>query len=160
MTEFWAAPRPSLRRRGSRDLVFGFPHHALSATTMSSRRKSSNDPIDVDFTLRRVFGKTSFRYCGPLKRPTGSPTLTLFRPCQREIITAALEGFDVFVQAGTQIESRVISDSSIDIFNSNFFREESLLPTACRHRPWHHHCCLSPAGPHEQSSRSSTRSQH
>ncbi|KAL9615090.1 MAG: hypothetical protein Q9204_008792, partial [Flavoplaca sp. TL-2023a] len=50
---------------------------------MSTRRKSSNDPIDIDFTLRRVFGKTSFR------------------PFQRDIINAALEGHDVFVQAAT-----------------------------------------------------------
>lgn len=47
-----------------------------------SRRRNSRDPIDIDFTLRRVFGKTSFR------------------PWQREIITAALQGHDVFVQAG------------------------------------------------------------
>lgn len=26
-----------------------------------SRRRSSRDPIDIDFTLRRVFGKASFR---------------------------------------------------------------------------------------------------
>ncbi|KAM0803236.1 P-loop containing nucleoside triphosphate hydrolase protein [Usnea florida] len=39
--------------------------------------------VDPDFTLRRVFGKSNFR------------------PYQREIITAALEGHDVFVQAAT-----------------------------------------------------------
>ncbi|KAL8765369.1 MAG: hypothetical protein Q9194_006593 [Teloschistes cf. exilis] len=47
------------------------------------RRMNSHDPIDIDFTLRRVFGKQSFR------------------PHQREIINAALDGHDVFVQAAT-----------------------------------------------------------
>lgn len=39
--------------------------------------------VDVDFTLRRVFGMTSFR------------------PLQREVIVAAIEGHDVFLQAAT-----------------------------------------------------------
>jgi superfamily II DNA helicase RecQ len=38
---------------------------------------------DIDFTLRRQFNKTTFR------------------PHQREIILAALDGKDVFVQAAT-----------------------------------------------------------
>ncbi|KAL1960220.1 hypothetical protein VTO42DRAFT_8763 [Malbranchea cinnamomea] len=40
-------------------------------------------PIDIDFTLRRVFGKKTFR------------------PLQREVIQAAVEGHDVFLQAAT-----------------------------------------------------------
>lgn len=44
---------------------------------------TTNKLVDLDFTLRRVFGKSSFR------------------PTQREIITAALHGDDVFVQAAT-----------------------------------------------------------
>ncbi|KAK2749601.1 hypothetical protein FQN57_005823 [Myotisia sp. PD_48] len=40
-------------------------------------------PIDIDFTLRRVFGKKSFR------------------PLQREVILSAIEGHDVFLQAAT-----------------------------------------------------------
>ncbi|KAB8611401.1 hypothetical protein FH972_025906 [Carpinus fangiana] len=51
---------------------------AVSAMPGPTRRL-----VDIDFTLRRVFGKTTFR------------------PSQREIITAALEGHDVFVQAAT-----------------------------------------------------------
>ncbi|EGY16359.1 hypothetical protein VD0002_g4720 [Verticillium dahliae] len=43
----------------------------------------SNSCVDIDFTLRRQFKKQSFR------------------PQQREIITAALDGNDVFVQAAT-----------------------------------------------------------
>ena len=39
--------------------------------------------LDVEFTLRRVFGKSSFR------------------PMQREVINAALDGEDVFLQAAT-----------------------------------------------------------
>lgn len=48
-----------------------------------SRHVGQTSPVDLDFTLRRVFGKVGFR------------------PHQREIITAALEGHDVFVQAAT-----------------------------------------------------------
>ncbi|OLN87300.1 Bloom syndrome protein [Colletotrichum chlorophyti] len=43
----------------------------------------SNSCIDIDFTLRRQFNKSAFR------------------PQQREIIVAALDGNDVFVQAAT-----------------------------------------------------------
>ena len=43
---------------------------------------STKATADINFTLRRVFGKSTFR------------------PYQREIITAALERNDVFVQAG------------------------------------------------------------
>ncbi|CRG85399.1 hypothetical protein PISL3812_02472 [Talaromyces islandicus] len=39
--------------------------------------------VDLDFTLRRVFGKSSFR------------------PLQREVISAAIDGHDVFLQAAT-----------------------------------------------------------
>ncbi|KAI5306492.1 hypothetical protein KEM56_000613 [Ascosphaera pollenicola] len=40
-------------------------------------------PVDIEFTLRRVFGKDSFR------------------PLQREVIEAAIDGHDVFLQAAT-----------------------------------------------------------
>ncbi|KAK1706519.1 RecQ family ATP-dependent DNA helicase [Colletotrichum lupini] len=43
----------------------------------------SNSCVDIDFTLRRQFNKSTFR------------------PQQREIIVAALDGHDVFVQAAT-----------------------------------------------------------
>lgn len=43
----------------------------------------STSCVDIDFTLRRQFKKQGFR------------------PQQREIITAALDGHDVFVQAAT-----------------------------------------------------------
>ncbi|KAL1302152.1 hypothetical protein AAFC00_002585 [Neodothiora populina] len=48
---------------------------------MAPRKRARS--VDIDFTLRRVFGKKSFR------------------PVQREVITAALEGHDVFLQAAT-----------------------------------------------------------
>src|SRR5438874_3986956 len=47
------------------------------------RGTTGTERVDVDFTLRRVFGKKSFR------------------PLQREVITAAIEGHDVFLQAAT-----------------------------------------------------------
>lgn len=52
-----------------------------------SKRTGKKPPADPDFTLRRIFGKANFR------------------PYQREIITAALEGHDVFVQAGEHCSS-------------------------------------------------------
>ncbi|KAF7896404.1 hypothetical protein EAF00_006418 [Botryotinia globosa] len=49
-----------------------------------SRTLSRSDScVDIDFTLRRIFKKTSFR------------------PLQREVIVAALDGHDVFIQAAT-----------------------------------------------------------
>lgn len=47
------------------------------------KRKRALQKIDIDYPLKRVFQKESFR------------------PLQREIITAALEGEDIFVQAAT-----------------------------------------------------------
>ncbi|PHH50761.1 ATP-dependent DNA helicase Q-like 3 [Ceratocystis fimbriata CBS 114723] len=46
-------------------------------------RTTSSEIVDIDFTLRRQFNKTSFR------------------PPQREIIEAALNRYDVYVQAAT-----------------------------------------------------------
>ncbi|KAG5297510.1 DNA helicase [Histoplasma ohiense] len=46
-------------------------------------RRNKGQPVDIDFTLRRVFGKKAFR------------------PLQREVIEAAIEGHDVFLQAAT-----------------------------------------------------------
>ncbi|GAM87206.1 hypothetical protein ANO11243_052280 [Dothideomycetidae sp. 11243] len=50
---------------------------------MPKKRRVPSGGINIDFTLRRVFGKESFR------------------PLQREVITAALEGYDVYLQAAT-----------------------------------------------------------
>ncbi|KAF2864044.1 ATP-dependent DNA helicase [Piedraia hortae CBS 480.64] len=50
---------------------------------MPSTKRKLGDTVDVDFTLRKVFSRESFR------------------PVQREVITAALEGRDVFLQAAT-----------------------------------------------------------
>jgi len=51
--------------------------------TKMPRRKGQQEPVDIDFTLRRVFGKRSFR------------------PVQREVIEATIAGHDVFLQAAT-----------------------------------------------------------
>ncbi|OAT06426.1 RecQ family helicase RecQ [Blastomyces gilchristii SLH14081] len=48
-----------------------------------SLRQNKRRPVDIDFTLRRVFGKKAFR------------------PLQREVIEAAIAGHDVFLQAAT-----------------------------------------------------------
>lgn len=70
---------------------------------MSNLHPQKPSPIDIDFTLRRVFGKSSFRL---VSSNTTSLTLKLrsliaSRPIQREIITATLDRYDVFVQAGS-----------------------------------------------------------
>lgn len=62
---------------------------------------------DIDFTLRRVFGKTSFR------------------PYQREIIKAALEGHDVFVQAG-QTNLEIHEGTIVLNLHSNLIRVHAL----------------------------------
>ncbi|TKA51209.1 hypothetical protein B0A49_13233 [Cryomyces minteri] len=46
-------------------------------------RQKRSRTVDLDFTLRKVFGKSGFR------------------PVQREVINAVLEGHDVFLQAAT-----------------------------------------------------------
>jgi len=56
--------------------------------------------VDIDFTLRRVFGKNSFR-CLLYLRGVVALLLTIDRPVQREVIVAALDGHDVFLQAAT-----------------------------------------------------------
>ncbi|KAI7488869.1 ATP-dependent DNA helicase [Hortaea werneckii] len=53
----------------------------LQEVSQLSRRLDQN--VDIEFTLRKVFGKTGFR------------------PVQREVIVASLEGRDVFLQAAT-----------------------------------------------------------
>ncbi|KZF25728.1 ATP-dependent DNA helicase [Xylona heveae TC161] len=55
--------------------------HAPKRRKTNGHRKSRT--IDIDFTLRRLFGKSTFR------------------PLQREVISAALEGHDIFLQAAT-----------------------------------------------------------
>src|SRR5271163_1439214 len=48
-----------------------------------ARGRGTTEKVDIDFTLRRVFRKKAFR------------------PLQREVITATIEGHDVFLQAAT-----------------------------------------------------------
>jgi superfamily II DNA helicase RecQ len=65
---------------------------------MPSKRKRPYS--NIDFTLRRVFKKPGFRYAN--HRQAMNMFLTSFyRPLQREVITATLEGEDVFLQAAT-----------------------------------------------------------
>nr|POE85531.1 atp-dependent dna helicase q5 [Quercus suber] len=60
------------------------PHWTSIGTQIHVKNMPGLDQkIDIDFTLRKVFGKASFR------------------PVQREVITASLEGKDVFLQAAT-----------------------------------------------------------
>jgi superfamily II DNA helicase RecQ len=62
--------------------------------------RPQNKPIpDIDFPLRKTFGKDAFRYARPSTTSTSYPDSP--RPYQREIIIAALQGHDVFVQAAT-----------------------------------------------------------
>jgi bloom syndrome protein len=93
--------------------------------------------VDLDFTLRRQFNKTSFR------------------PHQREIITAALEGRDVFVQAATSFGKSLCFqlpaciDQGITIVVSPLL---SLMVSSCfitaHPHPTHEHTHTEPpAGP-------------
>lgn len=59
----------------------------------------SNSCIDIDFTLRRKFKKSAFRY--ELYSKKELQKLTIYRPLQRDVIVEALDGKDVFVQAAT-----------------------------------------------------------
>jgi hypothetical protein len=69
---------------------------------MKRERTRSKEKVDIDFTLRRVFGKKSFRSESRLLGPSGILKLmNLTRPLQREIISATIDGHDVFVQAAT-----------------------------------------------------------
>lgn len=60
----------------------------------------TNSCTDIGFTLRRQFGKPDFRYArravAVIRRLT-----RISRPHQREIIEAALAGYDIYVQAAT-----------------------------------------------------------
>lgn len=58
--------------------------------------------VDLDFYLHRIFRKTSFRFV-PLSTVLheGEDWLLFYRPLQREVITAAVENNDVFLQAST-----------------------------------------------------------
>lgn len=66
---------------------------------MAKRKRSVKD-WDIDWTLRKQFGKANFRFvfqCAELC----IDLLTYLRPLQREVITAALEKNDVYLQAAT-----------------------------------------------------------
>jgi hypothetical protein len=54
---------------------------------------------NIDFTLRKVFKKATFRYAPRLV--STMIMLNILRPPQREVVLATLEGQDVFVQAAT-----------------------------------------------------------
>lgn len=61
--------------------------------------KKLGQKVDIDFTLRKVFGKDSFRYS--TRQYSYKSFADLHRPVQREVINAALDGHDVFLQAAT-----------------------------------------------------------
>lgn len=56
---------------------------------------------DIDFTLRRVFGKQSFRLVHVKRFSSCNALILPSSPLQREVITAALDREDVFLQAAT-----------------------------------------------------------
>jgi superfamily II DNA helicase RecQ len=63
-----------------------------------ARGRKSKETVDIDFTLRRVFGKQSFRFEAAI---LGSFDADEPRPLQREVICATINGHDVFLQAAT-----------------------------------------------------------
>src|SRR6266511_2056936 len=111
-----------------------------------SRRKKSSTPIDIDFTLRRVFGKKSFRYTFDallshmiLYSPTGG------RPVQREVITAAIEGHDVFLQAATSFGKSLCFQLPA-VISSGSELDPSQSPIDMLRIPHSHHCGLALIG--------------
>jgi hypothetical protein len=60
----------------------------------------SNSCVDIDFTLRRKFKKAYFRCIYNLACLESWADLCR-RPLQREVVVAALDGHDVFLQAAT-----------------------------------------------------------
>lgn len=70
---------------------------------MQRTLQRTNSFTDIGFTLRRQFHKDDFRLANMLriKLPRIVLTVCHARPHQREIIEAALAGYDVYVQAAT-----------------------------------------------------------
>jgi ATP-dependent helicase YprA (DUF1998 family) len=78
------------------DALFGSEYSIVKLAM--ARGQKIKEKVDVDFTLRRVFGKQSFRYeVVAILSAEADPC----RPLQREVIAAAIEGHDVFLQAAT-----------------------------------------------------------
>ena len=63
-------------------------------------KRKLGENVDLEFTLRRVFGKDNFRYYH-LPHICARVLICYCRPVQREVIVAALEGHDVYLQAAT-----------------------------------------------------------
>lgn len=97
-----APPRPAaLIPPTSRQSLPPEVNDSRTSTTLQKMPISrENSFADVDFTLRSVFKKRSFRYDRTFKMSTRLLTFQS-RPLQREVIIAALNGDDVFLQAAT-----------------------------------------------------------
>lgn len=90
---------------------------------MSGKRKRPYS--DIDFTLKRVFKKPVFRCVSNRSIETG-PLTSCHRPLQREVITATLEGEDVFLQAATSFgKSLCYQLPAVVDFGSELFIPES-----------------------------------
>jgi len=72
-----------------------------SRVTMPLGLQRTNSCVDIDFTLRRKFKRTAFRYWNFQFQVWYKKANDLHRPLQRDVIVAALAGDDVFVQAAT-----------------------------------------------------------
>lgn len=99
------------------------------------RAQIHRQPVDIDFTLRRVFGKKTFRYetvlqtCvdpGFVERTT---KYAICSPLQREVILAALEGHDVFLQAATSFGKSLCFQLPAVISHGG--TQLAFSPTAC-----------------------------
>lgn len=106
------------------------------------KRTNSYVPPDLDFTLRRQFNKPGFR------------------PQQREIIQAALDGHDVFVQAATSFGKSLCFQLPAVVDHGS--RPTLIVPFAMPNLTRHgsHHCHLAIAQSDDESSRVSAGSGH
>ena len=102
--------------------------------------------VDLDFTLRKVFGKVSFRY----------EIYTAVHPfiCIREHPSDSLQACPARSHHSRARRPRCFPPSR------HQFRQKFVLPAACCRRLWHHHCHLTASCFDEQSDRFPTRRRH
>lgn len=97
-----------------------------------ARGRKGNEPVDLDFTLRRVFGKQSFRF-EAIILPTSAADRS--RPVQREVISATIEGHDVFLQAATSFGKSLCFQLPAVVGSGSMFSDapppEYAVPDSC-----------------------------
>lgn len=162
---FLLSPSPWSHSRGIKLTIvqlFDFSTYFRITLSLSmSKITKRKAPVDLDFTLRRVFGKTSFRYClcdDLFAQDTNGPQTSSARDyycgtwwpwclCSSWYRSNFLNQYSVILKQSLSL-------------CSHLFRKKPLLPAPGCYRPWHHNSHLSSACSHEQSSCCSSCCQH